>query len=116
MKKIILSLALVASLFTNAQQDVSVTLQDIETNQVVSGIKILLVNQEQNSKFEQTTNSQGKAIFKNLQSINDYQLVFEGNDNYLGQNSEMISLRSNQSNSVILSLKKIASTYNLREI
>ena len=116
MKKIILFLALVASLFTNAQQDVSVTLQDIETNQVVSGIKILLVNQGQNSKFEQTTNSQGKAIFKNLQSINDYQLVFEGNDNYLGQNSEMISLRSNQSNSVILSLKKIASTTVLNEV
>ncbi|RRO12148.1 TonB-dependent receptor plug domain-containing protein [Flavobacteriaceae bacterium 14752] len=79
-----------------AQQDINVTVIDLENNQSVSNIDIKLQNENQGINITKTTNEKGQVVFKNILPLNGYKIVFEGNATYAQQQSEQIDIRSNE--------------------
>ena len=106
MKKIIFLALLCFSALSFAQQDFTVTAVEKTFQKPISNLSIVLENSSRNLKLEALTNSQGKVIFKNLQSIDGYQIKFLGNLEYSAQNSDFISIRSNQNPEVTLVLQE----------
>lgn len=96
MKKIIFFIAFLFAVSTHAQQDVSVSIIDFITQKPIQNIPIKLENSSMNYSVEQTSNIQGKVIFRNVQAINGFQIVFDGNETYSSQNSDVFTIRSNQ--------------------
>jgi outer membrane receptor protein involved in Fe transport len=92
-----------------AQQDLTVTVIDIETQQPISNLTLKLTNSSRNLTLEQTSNQQGKATFRNLSALDGYQVFFEKAFDYTSESSELFSVRSNQSPTIILVLRKIVS-------
>ena len=66
MKKLFIWATLLILSNANAQQDISVSVIDAETQKPVSNISISLTNSSRNSKVQQITNVQGIAVFKNI--------------------------------------------------
>ena len=99
-----LSILVATSLW--AQQDMTVSLVDQETRKPVPDISVSLKNVSRNLLVQQTTNQQGKTTFRNLPTLNGYEVVFEGNDAFLAKSVENISIKSNQSPDVTLVLTK----------
>ena len=106
MKKLFLLTLLFLSAIVHAQQDITVAVTD-NSQKPLTNISINLVNTSRSFSAIQTTNSQGKATFRNLQSIDGYQITFSGNAEYKSQSSEAITIRSNQNPSVSLVLYKL---------
>ena len=96
----------------HAQQDISVSVFDAETQKPLSNITISIANTTRNSKIIQVTNSQGMSVFKNIASLDGYQLQFSGNETYDAQESSLIDVRSNQNSSISLLLQKNGSKVN----
>jgi outer membrane receptor protein involved in Fe transport len=90
----------------SAQEDLTVSVIDIETQEPISNLLIKLSNSIRNISLTQTTNSQGKAVFRNIPALDNYQIVFEGTTDYTAENSAILSVRSNQNPNVILVLRK----------
>jgi outer membrane receptor for ferrienterochelin and colicin len=106
MKKIFILMVLFFSVIANAQQDLTVTVVD-ESQKPTQNITISLENKGRNFNSSQTTNKQGKATFRNLESIDGYQIVFSGDNEFGSQKSDLITIRSNQNPGVSLVLRKI---------
>jgi outer membrane receptor protein involved in Fe transport len=85
-------------------QDLTVTVTDFSTSQTVADLKITLVNSTRNLTIEQTTNAQGKTVFKALPSINGYVVRFAGNSQYAASESAAIDIRSNENPSIVLAI------------
>jgi outer membrane receptor protein involved in Fe transport len=96
------------SLILIGQQDLTVQVLDAFTQNPVSTWTIRLENDSRNFKVEQTTNSQGVTIFKNVEAIDGYRVYVDANSEYAGQVSGMINLRSNQNSEITLFLDKAA--------
>lgn len=89
---------------TALSQDLTVTVTDFTTFQVVPSIEVELVNSSRNISIKQTTNAQGKTTFRSLTSIDGYKIVFQGNDNYQSTESGLINLRSGENPNINLSV------------
>ncbi|MBE0391525.1 TonB-dependent receptor [Flavobacterium sp. PL002] len=104
MKQFFLFLLLSVSTFAVAQEDLSVSIIDFNTQKPVADITVLLVNSSRNSTLQQTANAQGKVTFRGIPALDGYQVIFEGTLIYAAQKSEMISVRSNQAPNINLVL------------
>lgn len=98
-----------------AQEDLTVSVIDFETQKPISSLTIKLLNSTRNIALQQTTNMQGKAIFRNIPALDGYQVLFEETTDYVAESSDILSIRSNQNPNVILVLQK-NSTQTLQEI
>ncbi|TXE11584.1 TonB-dependent receptor [Seonamhaeicola algicola] len=96
MKKIISILCLLCISAVMAQEDLEVSVINFSTGLPVNNVEITLVNQNISYKNIKTTNNSGKVLFNSIPVINNYQIVFEGNNMYAAQVSERIDVRSNQ--------------------
>lgn len=105
MKNIFLVAVLFLSSIAHSQQDITVSVTG-ESQKPLSNISLNLENSSRNINNTQITNAQGKATFRNLQSIDGYKITFSGNTDYKSQISDSISIRSNQNPNVNLVLQK----------
>jgi outer membrane receptor protein involved in Fe transport len=115
MKHFFIWALLCVSTFVTAQEDLTVSVIDFETNKPVSSLIIKLSNASRNLSWQQTTNTQGKVIFRNLPALDGYQVFYEGTEGYKSERSDILSVRSNQNPNVILILKK-DTTQELEEV
>jgi len=79
-----------------AQQDIKISVIDIQKNKAITGVKINLQNENQGINITKTTDEKGQVVFKNILPLNDYRVIFEGNAKYAQQDSEQIDVRSNE--------------------
>lgn len=98
-----------------AQQDLTVSVIDAVTQKPIASSTVILNNESRNIKVIQTSDSQGKVIFRNLEALDGYQIVSEETAKYATETSDFISIRSNQNPYVTLILRKI-STQQLDEV
>ena len=101
----ILSLLFISTL-AMAQQDLTVSVLDGSTKKPMVSSLVLLQNKSRNMQLSQTTNSQGKVIFRNLEALDGYQIVSKEIAGYSDETSDYISIRSNQNPNVTLVLRK----------
>jgi outer membrane receptor for ferrienterochelin and colicin len=91
-----------------AQQDLTVSVIDKATQKPVSNLSLILENKSRNIRVSQTSNAQGKAIFRNLEALDGYQVISEETPEFSVVTSDFISIRSNQNPNVTLVLKQIS--------
>jgi len=115
MKSFFLWALLCISTIAFAQEDLTVSVIDFETQKPVSNLTIKISNTTRNISIEQTTNVQGKAIFRNIPALDGYQVLFEETTDYAAESSDILSIRSNQNPNVILVLRK-NTTQTLQEV
>lgn len=106
MKQFFIWALLCVTTLVSAQEDLTVSVIDFETQKPISNFIIKLSNSTRNSSLLQTTNVQGKAIFRNIPALDGYQVSFEETADYVAERSDFISIRSNQNPNVTLILKK----------
>ena len=87
-----------------AQQDIKVSVIDIQNTQNITGIEISLQNENQGINITKTTDNKGQVVFKNILPLNDYRIIFKGNTKYAQQQTEQIDIRSNENISIPLYL------------
>jgi outer membrane receptor protein involved in Fe transport len=104
MKQFFLFLLLSVTTFAVAQEDLSVSVIDFNTQKPLANLEILLVNSSRNSSTKQISNSQGKVTFRGIPALDGFQVIFEGTAVYAAQKSDLISVRSNQAPNVALVL------------
>ncbi len=88
------------------QQDLTVHVFDAVSRESVSAWTVRLENSTRNFKTEQTTNSQGVVVFKNVEAIDGYRVYIDASGDYAGQISGLINLRSNQDTEITLYMEK----------
>ncbi|RTZ03298.1 TonB-dependent receptor [Flavobacterium sp. RSP49] len=115
MKQFFIWALLCFTTFVSAQEDLTVSVIDFENQRPISNITIKLSNSTRNSTLLQTTNLQGKAIFRNIPALDGYQVSFEETADYVAERSDIISIRSNQNPNVTLILKR-TNTVELDEV
>ncbi|MBP4142499.1 TonB-dependent receptor [Flavobacterium sp. P4023] len=115
MKQFYIWAVLLISTIAVAQQDLTVSVIDAETQKPVFNIAVTLINKSRNLTLSQITNTQGKAIFRNLEALDNYQVNAMATQDYSAENSNFISIRSNQNPNVTLVLRK-ANAQELNEI
>lgn len=106
MKQFFIWALLCVTTLVSAQEDLTVSVIDFETQKPISNFIIKLSNSTRNSSLLQTTNVQGKAIFRNIPALDGYQVSFEETADYDAERSDIISIRSNQNANITLVLKK----------
>jgi outer membrane receptor protein involved in Fe transport len=104
MKQFFLFLLLSVTTFAVAQEDLSVSVIDFNTQKPLANLEILLVNSSRNSSTKKISNSQGKVTFRGIPVLDGFQVIFEGTAVYAAQKSDLISVRSNQAPNVALVL------------
>jgi outer membrane receptor protein involved in Fe transport len=104
MKQFFLFLLLSVTTFAVAQEDLSVSLIDFNSQKPIANLEVLLVNSSRNSIVNRISNTQGKVTFRGIPALDGYQVVFEGTAVYAAQKSELINVRSNQAASITLVL------------
>lgn len=104
MKQFFLFLLLSITTCAIAQEDLSVSIIDFNTQKPLANFEVLLINSSRNSTIKQISNSQGQLTFRGIPALDGYQVVFEGTGVYAAQKSELISVRSNQAPNVSLVL------------
>jgi outer membrane receptor protein involved in Fe transport len=106
MKQFFMFALICISTIALAQEDLTVSVIDFETQKPVSNLTIKLLNTTRNISINQTTNMQGKSIFRNIPALDGYQVLFEETTDYAAESSDVLSVRSNQNPNVTLILKK----------
>lgn len=105
MKKIVTLFALILiSLYTFAQSNITVSVANYLTNQAVEGIEVKLENVNRGITQSQTTDNQGKVVFKNLPEVTGYKVRIAETELYSAEESAEISIRSNQNLNIQLGL------------
>jgi outer membrane receptor protein involved in Fe transport len=104
MKHFFLFIMLSITTFAFAQEDLSVTLIDFNTQKPIPNLKILLINSSRNSSLQQISNNQGKVTFRGIPALDGYQVVFDGTTVFASQKSDLVSVRSNQAPNITLVL------------
>jgi len=107
MKHFYICALLFISTIVTAQQDLTVSVIDVKTQKPIAGQTVILQNKSRNIQVSQTSNSQGKIIFRNLEALDGYQVISEETVEYSAETSDFISIRSNQNPNVTLILRKI---------
>ncbi|MCL6462833.1 MAG: TonB-dependent receptor [Flavobacterium micromati] len=106
MKQFYIWSLLFVSTIVMAQQDLTVSVIDVATKKPVSNLSIILENKNRNLQLSQISNAQGKVIFRNLEALDGYQVIFKESEEYAKESSDFISIRSNQNPNVTLILTK----------
>ncbi len=115
MKKCLTLLSLIfLSLSIFAQVDLTVSVTNTLTLKPLTAIKVKLENKEIGFSQTQSTNSQGKIIFKSLSIAGSYHVGVE-DENYFAETIDNLQFRTNESPSVNLVITEKKST-NLKEI
>jgi hypothetical protein len=93
MKQFFLFLLLSVTTFGIAQEDLSVSVIDFNSQNhlLIWGCTIIARN-----STKQISNLQGKVTFRGIPALDGYQVIFEGTAVYAAQKSDLISVRSNQ--------------------
>jgi outer membrane receptor protein involved in Fe transport len=104
MKQFFLFLLLSVTTFVVAQEDLSVSIIDFNTQKPIANLEVLLVNSSRNSSTPLISNGQGKVTFRGIPALDGYQVIFIGTAVYAAQRSELINVRSNQAASITLVL------------
>lgn len=86
------------------QADLTVSVVDYLTNEPVSGIEVRLENTARGIAQTQTTDNQGKTIFKNLPETGGYKVSVAETDTFSAEMTENVNIRSNQKATVQLGL------------
>ena len=115
MKQFYIWALLLMSTIAMAQQDFTVSVIDAATQKPLSNLSIILENKSRNLHLSQISNPQGKVIFRNLEALDDYQVIYEETQDYAAGSSDFISIRSNQNPNVTLILGK-SNTQQLNEV
>jgi outer membrane receptor protein involved in Fe transport len=115
MKQFFIFALLCISTIAMAQEDLTVSVIDFETQKPISNITVTLLNTTRNISINQTTNVQGKSIFRNVPVLDGYQVLFEETTDYAAESSDILSIRSNQNPNVIMVLRK-NTTEQLQEV
>jgi len=104
MKKLYLFLFLFVMITSTvlAQVNLEVNVVDGETTQPVENLTLILLNESIGLKQEAQTNEQGKLKFTGLPTSGQYQVLFEGNDQYRAIASDLMKLRADGNASVIM--------------
>ena len=101
MKQILSVCILIFSgLYTFAQVDLTVTVQNYLTDEIVSGIDITLSNPSLGIEKTQVTNADGRTIFKGLKETGGYYVTTNENELFLETRSDEIILRSYQNREI----------------
>lgn len=87
-----------------SQSDLTVFVINILNNEPISGIEVKLNNADRGIEQVQTTNAQGKAVFRNVPELNGYKVTVNETELYSDAASAEISIRSNQNPTVQLGL------------
>jgi len=88
------------------QVNLKVSVVDSRTTKPLKDITLILENKEIGTRQVAQTNEQGKITFTGLTTSGRYQVLFEGNETYRTIASDLITLRSNGSASVVMALYK----------
>ncbi len=116
MRLILLGFALLLTVTLFGQQNLSVELIDYQTNgPAAAGLEVTLTNTGQGISRTQTTDAQGRTVFRALPALSGYRIVVGETDDYLDGESEAIDLRSNQDRTVQLVIFN-KQTVNIDEI
>lgn len=86
-----------------AQEDLTVSILDPQ-NQPLANVPVQLKNEARGFEQVQTTNAQGKAVFRSLPVVDGYQVFVPDFLPYQAAQSSIINLRSNQNRTVQLVL------------
>ena len=106
MKQFYICALLFISTLAIAQQDLTVSVIDAATQKAIKSSKVTLQNKSRNIQLSQSTNTQGKVVFRNLEALDGYQVVFEETTEYTATTIDFISIRSNQNPNATLVLRK----------
>ncbi|MDR9448985.1 MAG: TonB-dependent receptor plug domain-containing protein, partial [Psychroflexus sp.] len=99
-----------------AQESIKVAVSSQPEQKPISGLTIELVNESRGISIVKTTDQKGNVNFTSLPVIDDYQVKFAGNDDYLSSRSGLIDLRSNESVSITLPVFKKLGEQKLDEV
>jgi outer membrane receptor protein involved in Fe transport len=96
MKQFYIGALLFISSIAIAQQDLTVSVLDAATQKPIESATVILQNKSRNIQLNQVSNSQGKVVFRSLEALDGYQVIFEETSEYVAATSDFISIRSNQ--------------------
>ncbi|MBT0607433.1 TonB-dependent receptor [Aequorivita echinoideorum] len=115
-KNLLIWVTLCIGLSAFAQQDITVSTTN-EAGEPVPNLTLILTNGSRGLTLQETTNAQGKVIFKSVPVINGYQVIFEGNETYGPTFTQEIDVRSNQNPSIVLAVSQtISGEQQLQEV
>ena len=106
MKQFYICALLFISTLAIAQQDLTVSVIDAATQKAIKSSKVTLQNKSRNIQLSQSTNTQGKVVFRNLEALDGYQVISDEKGEYATATSDFISIRSNQNPNATLVLRK----------
>ena len=106
MKQFYICALLFISTLAIAQQDLTVSVIDAATQKAIKSSKVTLQNKSRNIQLSQSTNTQGKVVFRNLEALDGYQVISDETGEYATATSDFISIRSNQNPNATLVLRK----------
>jgi outer membrane receptor protein involved in Fe transport len=106
MKQFYIGALLFISSIAIAQQDLTVSVLDAATQKPIASATVILQNKSRNIQLNQVSYNQGKVIFRNLEALDGYQVIFEETTEYAATTSDFISIRSNQNPNATLILRK----------
>lgn len=106
MKQFYIGALLFISTIAMAQQDLTVSVIDAATQKPIASALLILQNKSRNIQVSQTSNTQGKVVFRNLEALDGYQVISEETAEYAAATSDFISIRSNQNPNATLILRK----------
>ena len=106
MKQFYIGALLFISTIAIAQQDLTVSVLDAATQKTIASATVILQNKSRNIQLNQVSNNQGKVIFRNLEALDGYQVIFEETSEYVAATSDFISIRSNQNPNATLIVRK----------
>lgn len=95
---------LASSTLMFAQADLTVFVINYLTNESVENIEVKLENPNRGISLTQTTDNQGKVVFRNIPELTGYQVKIEETEQFLMTVSNNISIRSNQNPTIQLGL------------
>lgn len=105
MKKLLTLCALMlAGWLVKAQADLTVFVYNVLTNQPIENIEVKLENANRGFLQVQTTDNQGKIVFKNIPEVGGYKVIIADTELYSDASSGEINIRSNQNPTVQLGL------------
>jgi outer membrane receptor protein involved in Fe transport len=105
MKQFYIGALLFISSIAIAQQDLTVSVLDAATQKPIESATVILQNKSRNIQLNQVSNSQGKVVFRSLEALDGYQVIFEETSEYVAATSDFISIRSNQNPNATLILR-----------
>jgi len=115
MRTFLLTLLISLSTLLSAQEDLTVMVINYKTDRPVEGIEVLLRNEARGIEKKQTTDVQGRAVFRSLPVVNGYRVLVRESEDYLDAQSGLIDVRSNESPTVPLALFE-QTTVDLSEV